>query len=749
MNITDLIQSFFGGDGASRLGQVSGLDAQTAQRVLSAGLPLQLDALADHARGAEGQSQITEAIQNLPKFGSVQDALAGTDGVQNLQQAGELLGPVLLGDRAANLTQTVAAQTGAASGGVQKMMGMVLPLLLSQLGKAGVNGGNIGGMLGGVGGQLGGLLGAGTGAAAALGGAALGGLTGSGLGKVSAPDLTPPTVHVPSVDVSSLKVPAVGLAGVAGAAARDDSASGLLEFLKGQFSGPVAERLGASAGFGGGASKRAAQAALPLILNSLVQKGRTESGANDVLNMARPFESLTGADGHLRAGVLDDAAESARIEGQGRGLLGGLFGNVDQVAGRLGTALGGSGASAGRLLALMTPLVLGMLGNRARSGGMGAAGFSGLLGSLGAGLTGLLPSGLGGLLGAGGMAAAAGAATTALAGASRPNVPPVTAPPLNTASVPPIPPREKRRGGFPWWIIPLLALLLLGGCWLVNRKPVDSATTVTDRAASIIVTNPTSDANLPPAPFTMSGTGPAGATLTIQDEGQDVGTATVGSDGKWTADLPAPTVGEHTYTVDGGKARSEFKVNIADGAATGFSIAAPAADAELPAGGFTMNGTGTAGEQLELFEDGTSLGKVTVGADGTWSLNVPSPSAGAHSYTVKGPDGTELGARSTTIAAAAEGASAANCTKDYTLSIADGQTVSEPFRFGGVGQGEGYSVTVKRGDRTVGVKNIPLDASCGWSYQSKPGAGTVSYEVRPMGDAAAEPLSSVTLTIGN
>ena len=793
MNITDLIQSFFGGDGATRLGQVSGLDAQTAQRVLSAGLPLQLDALADHARGAEGQSQIAEAIQNLPQFSSVQDALAGADGAQNLQQAGELLGPVLLGDRVGNLTQTVAAQTGAASGSVQKMMGMALPLLLSQLGKAGVNGGNIGGMLGGLRGQLGGmggLLGAGAGAAAALGGAALSGpaLTGPALGKVSAPDLTPPAVHVPSLDVPSLDVPAVGIgtaglaAGAAGMAARDDSASGLLEFLKGQFSGPVAERIGASAGFGGGASKRAAQAALPLILNSLVQKGRTESGANDVLNMARPFESLTDADGHLRAGVLDDAAESARIEGQGRGLLGGLFGNVDQVAGRLGTALGGSGASAGRLLALMTPLVLSMLGNRARSGGMGAAGFSGLLGGLGAGLTGLLPSGLsslGALLGAGGLAAAAGAATTAVAGASRPNVPPVAAPPINTASVPPTPPQEKRRGGFPWWIIPLLALLLLGGCWLVNRQPADSAgtaTTATDTAASILVTNPSSDANLPPAPFTMSGTGPAGATLTIQDEGQDVGTATVGSDGNWTADLPAPTVGEHTYTVDGGAARSEFKVNIADGAAaatdttdgtatdatapdatgtdaagaaTGFAIGAPAADAELPAGGFTMNGTGTAGEELELFEDGTSLGKITVGEDGTWTFDVPSPSAGAHSYSVKGPDGTELGALSTTIAAAAADASAANCTKDYTLSITDGQTVSEPFRFGGVGQGEGYSVTVKRGDRTIGTKNIPLDATCGWSYQSKPGAGTISYEVRPVGDAAAEPLSSVTLTVGN
>ena len=56
-------------------------------------------------------------------------------------------------------------------------------------------------------------------------------------------------------------------------------------------------------------------------------------------------------------------------------------------------------------------------------------------------------------------------------------------------------------------------------------------------------------------------------------------------------------------------------------------------------------------------------------------------------------------------------------------------------------------MTVKRGDRTIGVKDIPLDSTCGWSYQSKPGAGAVSYEVRPLGDASAAPLSSVSITV--
>lgn len=793
MNITDLIQSFFGGDGAARLGQAAGLDLGSAQRALGVGLPLQLDALADHAVTPGGPAQIAEAIENLPRFGSVQEALSAPDGAQNLRQAGELLGPVLLGHRSGAVTQTVSEQAGVPAGAAQHLMGMALPLLLSLLGQRGANAGNIPSMLGGLKGTLGGLLGAGT----ALGGAALGSVAGLGgavgLGKADPAGAPADRVHVPDIQVPAVGAPSMTTPSVAAAgAAAALSAEGLLDFLKGQFSGEAAERIGTAAGFGGSAGRRATQAALPLVLNALVQKGRTEAGAADLLNLARPFESLADSNGQLNTSTLNDAAETARIEGQGRGLLGGLFGNVEGLSGRLGTALGGSGANAGRLLALMTPLVLAVLGRRASAGNLGAAGLSGLLGGMGGSLAGLLPTGLsslGALLGAGGAAGVAaaglGAAGAGAAAAVRANVPPVTpvtTTPVTTTPVPPAPPERERRGGFPWWIIPLLALLLLGGCWLVNRQPAGTdgtATTATDPAASILVTNPGSDANLPPEPFTMSGTGPAGVALTIQDEGQEVAAATVGEDGSWTADLPAPTVGEHTYTVEGGSARSEFKVTVADAAATdatgtdattdtagtdtadttgtdttgaaatGFAIAAPAADAELPAGGFTMNGTGTPGEELELFEDGTSLGKITVGEDGTWTFDVPSPAAGAHSYAVNGPDGTELGTVSTTVAAASADASAANCTEDYTLSITDGQTVSEPFRFGGVGQGEGYSVTVKRGERTIGTKNIPLDATCGWSYQSKPGAGTISYEVRPIGDAAAEPLSSVTLTVGN
>lgn len=659
MNVTDLMKDYFGGAAAEHLGRAAGLDAQTAQKALGLGLPMQLDALADHAGTTQGQAQIADAIQNLPQFGSVQDALSSAGGASNLQRAGELLAPALLGGQQDRIMSAMTSQLGGApAGGVQKLMQMALPLMLSFLAQRGLSGSNIGSMLPGMKGGLGGLLGAG---AAALGANAMGGAAG-------------------------------GL-----------NAASLVDLLKGQFSGAAGERIGTAAGFGGSAAGRAAMAALPLILNGIANKGRTEAGAHDVMSLAQGFSGLTDASGNLNLNFLNDNAETTRIEGQGRGLLGNLFGNVDEVTGRLGSALGGSGSNAGRLLSLMAPMVLSLLGNRAKAANMNASGVSGLLGGLGSHLTGLLPAGLTGL-GAllGGSAAASTVSTSTV---------PVTTGKVTTTPVTPATPAPRpaattttthtatapvtteKRGGFPWWIIPLALLLLLGGCWLTRPKDTVSTTTTS--------------------------------------------TTTTDTTSTGTTDTTDTTTTDTTTT-------DTTTTPVSDGT---FTITEPAADATLASGGFTMKGTGNPGDSIQLFEDGTSLGNVTVGDDGNWSFDVPSPAAGAHTYAARGADGTELGTVAASIGEPEANASGATCEKDYTLSITDGQTVSEPFRFGGVGQGEGYSVTVKRGERTIGTKDIPLDASCGWSYNSRPGKGEVTYEVRPMGDAAAEPLSVVNLTV--
>lgn len=733
MDVADQLESYFGAAAAERLGREVGLSAADAARVVREGLALQIGALAAHARTETGRTQLREAVENLPVFPGVEAVLDEPGAGANLQQAGELLGPVLLG---AQVGPGVTADLDP--GRVQKLLQVLLPLLLSFLGQR-------------------------------------------GLTSADAPRL-----------LSDLHASLEGPVGLAGGAL---TAAALTEFLKGQFQGAAADRLGRAAGFTGSTASRAAQAALPVILGGLAGRASTGAGAADLLTRMRETERLVGADGQLNMALLGDQAEVARIEGQGRGLLGALFPNLDALTGRFGSATSGSGSSAGRLLALMTPLVFGLVGGRARTANLDAAGLSAVLGGVPDRLPGLLPPGLSSLNALLKPAPAATPAVSPIAETTRvqtvatsvPSItttPPAPRPAIKTPPPPaPAPAQvttttttERRRRGFLWWLLPLLLLLGAGGWWLSRSPSVQSAVTGNAASRSLTVTTP-AGATLPAEDFVMGGTGPAGDTLTIGEGDQPAATTRVGPDGTWQAAIPAPAPGEHIYRITGkdSGAQTEFKVTVgqgtgpangsqttgsgeAEGAAAGegdtagtaipgtFAITAPAQGASLPAGGFELKGTGKPGDSLQVLEDGTSLGSVTVAGDGTWSLTVPSPAAGKHTYSAQAESGQALGEIDLTFASAQAG-SGQNCDEAFTLSMTDGQTVNQPFRFGGVGGGKGYSVTVRRGERVVGTKQIPLDATCGWSYQSRPGPGQVTYEVRPAGEPSGEALSMVTLTV--
>ena len=776
----DIIQSYFSPEAVSQLGQVAGLDATLTQRALSLGLPLQLDALAAHASTPEGRTQLGEALSNLPRFGSVGEALGAPNGALNLQQAGGLLAPTLLGGQADDIVQQVTRRVGGSVGGVQKVLHMALPLLLSLLGRQGMNASTAESMLGSLRGGLGDLdLGGLAGGGLAAGGLAAGaGAVAAGLdaGQVPPP---PPSGLGSGVTAAQLAPGAV-------------TPTSLLETLQAEFSGENADRIGRAAGFSGATAGKAVLGALPVVLSALIGRGRTEAGAAELLNNSQELERLTGTDGRLNASLLGDSAEMARLEGQGRGVLGQLYGNVDALTGRLGTALGGSGANAGRLLSLLTPLVLGLLGRTARTSRMSPVVLSGLLGAMQDKLPGLIPAGMGGLaaLLGNGTAQAQNAqvqtgqtSETVVASATphvvenvaaaKPAAPVVTpppAPPVTTATATPVP---ERRGGIPWWV--WLLPLLLGGCWFINNQNKSTtttsttSTTTTQEDGGIIVSNPQSDSNLPAQPFTMSGTAAPNMQLKIEDEGQTVAEATADAEGNWTAEIPAPTAGEHTYSIIGGEgAKSEFKVNVTDENATGttdadgtdtegtdtdgaaagdgeFTVTEPAQNADVAATGFNLTGTGTPGETYELLEDGVSVGTFTVGDDGNWTADVAAPSEGDKTYTIQDSSGNEVATLPVKVGAGT--ANAGECSQDLSVSLEDGETVSAPFRFGGVGNSDSYTVTIRRGERVIGTKKIPLGAGCTWSYSSDPGgrSGTVNdvtYEVRASGTAASAPADA-------
>jgi hypothetical protein len=133
------------------------------------------------------------------------------------------------------------------------------------------------------------------------------------------------------------------------------------------------------------------------------------------------------------------------------------------------------------------------------------------------------------------------------------------------------------------------------------------------------------------------------------------------------------------------------------------------------------------------------LALLAVGGCAYWFLGRGKPTTPA----VVTPPATET--TTTETPATTEPAPAmTECSKDFSLLVTDGQSVSAPFRFGGEGKGKSYTITVKRGDRIIGSKELPLNADCAWGYDSTPEKGAITYVVNETGGAE---VATVNLTV--
>ncbi|QVV61185.1 BapA/Bap/LapF family large adhesin [Leclercia sp. Colony189] len=157
---------------------------------------------------------------------------------------------------------------------------------------------------------------------------------------------------------------------------------------------------------------------------------------------------------------------------------------------------------------------------------------------------------------------------------------------------------------------------------------------------------------------TFSGSGEPGATITIYDNGNAIGTAQVNSDGSWTF-TPASALGEgahqittratdgagntgpaspaFSFTVDtvAPNAPSGVTVNDTTGTIQGVIAAGQTTDANRP----SLNGSGEAGSTIRIYDNGQLVGETVVGADGTWSFTPETPLAdGPHSLTLTETD---------------------------------------------------------------------------------------------------------------
>jgi len=185
-----------------------------------------------------------------------------------------------------------------------------------------------------------------------------------------------------------------------------------------------------------------------------------------------------------------------------------------------------------------------------------------------------------------------------------------------------------------------------------NTSPAsapDTFTVDTTAPDAPVITGPTDGStvgdNTPP----ITGTGEPGDTVIVTDEdGNTVGTATVGSDGSWNL---TPTIpfddGQHTITST--QTDPAGNTSLASDPTT-FTVdtteSAPVI--QMPTPGTvtndstpTISGTGDPGTTLTVTTaDETVLGTTTVGTDGTWSFDSNHLDDGTYTITASQTDGS-------------------------------------------------------------------------------------------------------------
>lgn len=172
----------------------------------------------------------------------------------------------------------------------------------------------------------------------------------------------------------------------------------LMDMVKDQISGPLAS---SAAGFLGESEANVGSALggiMPGLMGKIADMASDESGAQGILDMAKGVDSsmLDDIPGLMAKGP--DAING--LMNSGGGMLTSLLGSnqggfISKIAGMSGLSSG----SAGSLLKMAAPMLMGLIGKQAMSGGLNASGLMNMLGGQKSLIQSLMPSGLGDTLG--------------------------------------------------------------------------------------------------------------------------------------------------------------------------------------------------------------------------------------------------------------------------------------------------------------------------------------------------------------
>jgi hypothetical protein len=161
------------------------------------------------------------------------------------------------------------------------------------------------------------------------------------------------------------------------------------------------------------------------------------------------------------------------------------------------------------------------------------------------------------------------------------------------------------------------------------------------------ITDPASDIATSDVRPTLGGTAEANSTVTIFDDGTEIGTTTADGLGAWeftpTSDLdegPHPITATSTDAAGNeSDASNQVTITVDTTSPDAPEITTPSADVLSTNGTHAIGGTAEAGAVVTVFDDGTEIGTATADGGGNWSLSPdPTFAEGVHPITATATD---------------------------------------------------------------------------------------------------------------
>jgi len=188
--------------------------------------------------------------------------------------------------------------------------------------------------------------------------------------------------------------------GVAVALPQNIRFDNLLSSVKGYLTPDVVRSTSSMVGESESATRQAMHGGVSSVFAGLTNLASTPDGASTLGNLSR--EPAFGSILNNISSVFSGGSATSSMMSAGQGLLGKIFGDrSNQVADAVARSSGVSSSSAGKIMSLLAPLTMGVLGKQVLAGGLSNTGLASMLIQQKDEIAAAAPSGLGQVLGSG------------------------------------------------------------------------------------------------------------------------------------------------------------------------------------------------------------------------------------------------------------------------------------------------------------------------------------------------------------